>query len=111
MMKVKYSNQLNEEICTFEDHMLEIYTENYMKIIKNIVDNWDPIDILTFSPNDEYHSEISEIEQLLCTTNNVLELGDGIYHIFLRSFGEDVFHKSKSECIIIAREIMEALLQ
>ena len=91
--------------------MLEIYTENHMKIIKNIVDDWDPIDILAFSPNDEYHSEISEIEQLLCTTNSILELGDGIYHIFLRSFGEDVFHKSKSDCIIIARAIMEALLQ
>lgn len=81
-----------------------------MKIIKNIVDDWDPIDILAFSPDDEYHSEILEIEQLLGTTNNVLELGDGIYHIFLRSFGEDVFHKSKSDCIIIARSIIEAVL-
>ena len=26
-MKVKYSNRLNKEICTFEDHMLGIYTE------------------------------------------------------------------------------------
>ena len=26
-MKVKYTNQLNKEICTFENSMLEIYTE------------------------------------------------------------------------------------
>lgn len=47
----------------------------YMRIIKEIIDSWDPIDILAFSPNDEYHTEISAIEQLLHTTNNEYELG------------------------------------
>ena len=27
MMKVKYTNQLDDKICTFEDSMLEIYTK------------------------------------------------------------------------------------
>ena len=46
-----------------------------MSTVKTIIDNWDPIDILTFSPADEYHCEILEIEHLLLTSNDIHELG------------------------------------
>lgn len=80
-----------------------------MGIVKSIIDNWDPIDIMSFSPDDEYDPEILEIEQLLCTTNDVNELADGIYNIF-RYYFNDIFKNSKSDCVIIARSIIEAIL-
>lgn len=81
---------------------------NQMKTVKDIINNWDPINIMTFSPDNEYHTEISEIEHLLNTTENEFELGTGIYNVFLRSF-DDVFKRSKADCIAIARSIIEAV--
>lgn len=82
-----------------------------MSTVKTIIDNWDPIGILSFSPADEYHYEILKIEHLILSINDVHELGEGIYNIFLCSFGEDVFRKSKSECITIAESILAAQLR
>lgn len=94
------------------DHIrIEGYNPNkdHIRIIKSIIDDWDPIDIMSFSPNDEYEPEILEIEQWLCATNDVNELGEGIYHVFQFYF-DDLFHESQSDCVIIAKSIIEALM-
>ena len=83
--------------------------KDHKKIVKSIIDNWDPIDIMSFSPDDEYEPEILEIEQLLCATNDVNELADGIYNIF-RFYFNDIFKNSESDCVIIAKSIIKELM-
>lgn len=79
-----------------------------MNHIKKIIDCWDPMDLLIHAPNDEYHSEIEEIELLLNSSNNISALAEGIYQVFLKSFGKDTFCKSRSECAVIAQKIISA---
>jgi len=74
-----------------------------MSIVKTIIDDWDPINLLSHAPDDEYHSEIREIECLLNSTKDYRELAEGIYNIFLKSFGEITFQKTVSECAEIAK--------
>lgn len=54
-----------------------------MNDIKNIINDWEPIDLLSHAPDDEYHSEIKEIEKLLETTKRCTDLAEGIYNIFI----------------------------
>lgn len=75
--------------------------------IKYVIDNWDPIELLaSHAPDDEYHSEIDEIQQLLLTTNNSDELAQGIFNVFVNSFGEDIFKKTKEDCKEIAKTLL-----
>lgn len=77
-----------------------------MNLVKNIIDNWDPIDLFPGAPDDEYRTEIEAIEQLYRFTDNPTKLSEGIYEVFVKSFGEDTFKKSKSECEQIAQMIL-----
>ncbi len=76
------------------------------KVIKKIINDWDPIDLFPGAPDDEYWTEIEEIEQLFRFTNNPIKLSEAIYKIFVKSFGEDTFKKSESECEQIAQVIL-----
>jgi len=78
-----------------------------MNNIKSIIENWDPIDLLSHAPDDEYNSEIEDIQRLLLVTTNCDELTEGIIHIFEKSFGKENFNKSKDECRQIARIILK----
>ena len=80
-----------------------------MSNIKEIIDTWDPICLFPFCPEDEYHSEISQIELFLCETNTEEDLGEYIFTLFTESFGADAFQRSMAECCIIAREILETV--
>ena len=77
-----------------------------MNIVKVIINDWDPIDILACTPSDEYHSEIDEIERLLKSTKNIDELATGIYNVFIKSFGDVSFQKSQAECVLIAKKML-----
>ena len=77
-----------------------------MDFVKSIIDNWDPIGLLFYAPNDEYHSEICEIQHLLKSTDNYLELAEGIYNVFVESFGKEIFVQSKEECELIAKTLL-----
>lgn len=77
-----------------------------MDYVKSIIDAWDPINILPIAPNDEYHSEIKEIQYLISMTNNVSEIAKGIFKVFVEAFGEQIFNKSEDEC----KQIAELLL-
>ena len=41
--------------------------------IKEIIDNWDPYDLLDFAPDDEYSGEIREIAEYLNKNKSVYE--------------------------------------
>ena len=77
-----------------------------MSNVKTVINTWDPIDLLSHAPKDEYHSEIKEVEELLKSTNNVYDLAEGIYNIFLNSFGQEAFQKTKYDCILIAKKLL-----
>ena len=77
-----------------------------MNTVKTIINDWDPINLLSHAPDNEYYLEIKEIEKLLETTKNCTDLAEGIYNIFITFFGKNSFNRSRSECILIARKIL-----
>lgn len=91
---------------TIEEHVYDFKKWNatyihHMKSVKEVIDHWDPIDLLAFAPKDEYHFEIERIGKLLSETDDVLVLSEGIYKIFTESF-DVTFQKSRDECNKIA---------
>lgn len=80
-----------------------------MADIKKVIDDWDPIDLLPYAPNDEYSLEIAEIENLLSSCDNAAELSSGIHKVFLKSFGCEVFKCSEYECYKIAEKLLSAI--
>ena len=76
--------------------------------IKFVINEWDPIEVFPYAPNDEYNLEIIEILEFLKKNENVSAdfLGNKIYDIFLKTLGGDVFKKSLRECIEVARRIL-----
>ena len=77
-----------------------------MNSVKKIINEWDPINLFPGAPDDEYWTEIEEIEQLVSATDDPDELADGIYAVFVKEFGDDVFKRRKSECKRIAQMII-----
>lgn len=72
-------------------------------IIKKEIDNWDPIDLLSHAPPDEYDIESREI--LLKFQRSLEQNGMIIYEVFSKAFGT-TFTKSVEECICIAKKMM-----
>ena len=79
-------------------------------IVEEIINNWDPIGLFPFSPKDEYSSELDSISKFLKGNSDNELLANHIYEIFVRNFGEDVFEKSKADCALIAKKLMEKRL-
>ena len=73
--------------------------------IRKEIDKWDPIDLLSHTPSDEYDIESREI--FLKFQNDTEQNGMTIYEVFVKSFGA-TFTKSVNECIGIAKRIMES---
>lgn len=74
--------------------------------VKKHIDEWDPIDLLSFCPNDEYDGESRMIVDSFRKEN---DLGKLIYNIFRESFGESTFRKSLEECNQVAQKIMKSI--
>ncbi len=53
-----------------------------MYVVKEIIDNWDPLDLFPFCPQDEYDCEIRKIEEFMKETKDEKELGEYIYAIY-----------------------------
>lgn len=77
-----------------------------MNFVKSVINDWDPIELLFHAPDDEYHSEIDEIQHLLRVTDDSAELAEGIFKVFVESFGQEIFKKSKDECKQIAQILL-----
>ena len=73
-----------------------------MNSVKTIIDEWDPIDLLAYAPEDEYDFEIKEIEQILALQVDVDQLAVEIFRVFTEEFGTEEFKKSLEECRNIA---------
>ncbi len=79
-------------------------------LLSQIINDWDPIGIIAFSPCDEYLPEINKIEKYLqaCEKANVQGLANEIKEIFTDSFGANVFTRQIDECENIAKKILKS---
>lgn len=77
--------------------------------LTHIINEWDPIGLISFSPQDEYLPEIKKIEELLQNCDIVDEkyLANGIKQIFTDSFGSNLFKGQFDECVNIAKKILD----
>ncbi|MCT0015474.1 DUF1871 family protein [Lactococcus lactis subsp. lactis] len=73
--------------------------------IENIINEWDPIDLFPFAPNDEYKREIEKISELLTPDIDLEELAMKIKQIFVDSFGEDMFFRDDESILKVAENL------
>jgi hypothetical protein len=74
--------------------------------VKTIIDKWDPIDLLSFAPEDEYDFESKKIAESTSINDTVETIGLVIFSVFLESFGANTFRKSVDECVGVARQFI-----
>lgn len=80
--------------------------ENDMKNkIKNIINEWDPIDLFPFAPEDEYNKEIEKIYDILTLDISLEALTIKIKQVFVDSFGEDMFFRDDESVSQIAEKL------
>ena len=85
---------------------------NKFDIVKKAIDEWDPINLLSHAPEDEYDSEISDITRLIPTVKSVDELAQIIHRIFVKWFGADATDAkeySVDRCYPVAQKIWRKL--
>lgn len=83
-----------------------------MQLIRDIINEWDPIDLFPMAPENEYEDEIAQICDLLNGKGLSIErIQKSIEKIFIKSFGEDVFFSftSKSKCREVAEELQQII--
>lgn len=77
-----------------------------MDMLTKIINEWDPTNLMSHAPDDEYELEIEKIRKALESTNNEFELAKTIMNIFLESSGEEFYKKTLEECVLVARRIL-----
>jgi hypothetical protein len=77
------------------------------ELVKAIIDCWDPVDLLSFAPKDEYDPISETISNMISQNDTVESIGNVIHKVFLESFGKITFEKSKDDCIEVAKQISE----
>ena len=78
---------------------------NYNKV-KTVIDNWDPIELLTHAPKDEYALKCKKIYNLITSNTSVEFIARTIFTVFAQSFGKELFNKTLKECTVIAKKIL-----
>ena len=76
------------------------------EVIKKIIDDWDPIDLSYFAPEDEYDPISKKIAEIILKISSEKLLGNIIFELFIESFGVNTFTKSLQECEIIAHKLL-----
>ena len=72
-----------------------------------IINSWDPTNLMSHAPAEEYNLEIQMIADLLKRTNDENELAKGIQDIFLNTCGKVFFKKTFKECLDVAKNILK----
>lgn len=98
---------------TFDDYVKYIQAGQFPEddirysIVKKHIDRWDPIDLLTFSSENEYDREIREIVTNL--NEDARSVGKLIFDVFTKASEENTFCKSLEECKMIAEDILKEI--
>ncbi|AQY49663.1 hypothetical protein PWEIH_06711 [Listeria weihenstephanensis FSL R9-0317] len=75
--------------------------------VKDVIDEWDPIEVLPFAPSDEYDSEINQIVYFLNRREITdFELADKIEKVFIDAFDDSIIQFTKKEYLAISRKIL-----
>lgn len=69
---------------------------NHYQIVKEVINDWDPKNLLRFSSEDEYDPEISRIVLLLPTATSVEKLAVVIHEVFDKMFSVSEVHSIKN---------------
>ena len=77
--------------------------------IKEIIDFWDPIKLLSFAPQDEYDFEIKQIKNKMLINKDIKtdELALVIQTVFKNAFGEDVYYSDENIEFDIVKKILK----
>lgn len=77
--------------------------------IKEIIDFWDSIKLLSFAPQDEYDFEIKQIRNKMLINKDIKtdELALVIQTVFKNAFGEDVYYSDENIEFDIAKKILK----
>ena len=78
------------------------------KIIKKIINTWDPINLFPSAPENEYYLEIREIYSFIKSKHDSCELAQKVKDVFTKSFG-DIFQNTMEQCMEIANEINQRI--
>jgi hypothetical protein len=78
-----------------------------MSILKIIME-WDPQNLMSHAPDDEYEYEAQLIENALPTISDATYLAECIRSVFVGQFADDS-NKTKEECLLIARKILHTV--
>lgn len=80
-----------------------------IEVLTHIINEWDPVKLISFSPQDEYLFEIKKIQEILltCDKDDTEFLANEIFKIFTNSFGSNVFTSKFDECVNIAKKILD----
>jgi len=78
--------------------------------VKKVIDEWDPIEVFPYAPDDEYETEV----KLICDAikkidfNNDMEsqLAREIQNIFKKQLDSEIFDFNYEKCLSIAQKIM-----
>ena len=81
-----------------------------MDKITEIINEWDPLDLLPFAPQDEYEAEINEIKNILKGNKDISirELAFSINTILVNFLGDD-YVPDMAKCIQVAQKILMQL--
>jgi len=80
-------------------------------MIKDVINEWDPLNLFPYAPDNEYENEILLIEKFIQLNEvNVENITEVIILVFTKSFGNDLFKHKKIECHFIAKKIMKKLI-
>ena len=61
----------------------------HYQIVKEVIDDWDPKQLLHLTPEDEYGPEIRLIVDLLPTANPAEKIAVVIHEVFVKMFSVD----------------------
>lgn len=91
-----------------EFRILNVQKENLYEILKNIINEWDPIYLLESNSYDfNYDIEINNLVQKISEINSIAELSHLISIIFSEKYNDFIISKVKDniECNLIAERI------
>ena len=73
--------------------------------VEDVINEWDPIRLLSHAPKDEYHTEIDAVIKALRECADADRLAYEIKSIFIKSFGS-TFVRTQRECLDIAYQLL-----
>ena len=81
------------------------------KKIKLIINRWDPINLFSGAPDNEYERETEELLKYIKTNKNLTKeaLANKIYEIFSKAFNNDIFKDTIKDCLLISEQIIKVI--